>query len=147
LFGVLTTPAQASDGRAGADEPRRALGRRGEQLAAIYLQWRGYTVLAHNVRSRYGEIDLIVCDARALVFVEIKTRRISAAQRAIRADQQPLLGLGPRQRARLRRLAAAWLCVQRGPRARARDTRIDAIGIVLDTHDRLRLIDHVEDVA
>lgn len=136
-----------TDGHAGADEPRRVLGRRGEQLAATYLQRRGYTVLARNVRSRHGELDLIVSDARALVFVEIKTRRVSAAQCTIRADQQPLLGLGARQRTRLRRLAAAWLCEQRGRRAPARDIRIDAIGIVLDTHDKLRLIDHVEDVA
>jgi putative endonuclease len=123
------------------------LGRRGEQLAAAYLHRRGYTVLTRNVRSRHGELDLIVCDARALVFVEVKTRRVSAAQRAIRADQQPLLGLGSRQRARLRRLATAWLCDQRDSRPRARDIRIDAIGVVLDTHDKLRLIEHAEDVA
>ena len=123
------------------------LGRRGEQLAVTYLQRRGYTVLARNVRSRHGELDLIVRDARALVFVEVKTRRVSAAQRAIRTDQQPLLGLGSRQRARLRRLAAAWLCDQRDSRPRARDIRIDAIGVVLDTDAKLRTIEHVEDVA
>jgi putative endonuclease len=144
---MSATPGQVNDARARADEPRRALGRRGEQLAAIYLQRRGYIVLARNVRSRGGELDLIVCDERALVFVEIKTRRVNAAQRAIRADQQPLLGLGSRQRARLRRLAAAWLCDQRDSRPRGRDIRIDAIGVVLDTDDTLCLIDHVEDVA
>lgn len=104
-------------------------------------------VLARNVRTRHGEIDLIVSGERALVFVEVKTRRIGARQRTIRADQQPLLGLDPRQRARLRRLAAAWLRDRRGPFRGTEAIRIDAIGIVIDSRGRLRLIDHVEDVA
>ncbi|HXP37336.1 MAG TPA: YraN family protein [Solirubrobacteraceae bacterium] len=125
------------------DERRRALGRRGEQLAAAHLRRTGYEEIARNVRTRRGEIDLIVRDERALVFVEVKTRTIGDAQRTPRPDQQPLAGLGTGQRARLRRLAAAWLAEERS-RPFAASIRFDAVGVVLDASGRLRGIEHLE---
>lgn len=50
-------------------------GRRGEDLAAGFLQQRGLSVLARNYRCRGGEIDLVCRDGRALVFVEVRLRR------------------------------------------------------------------------
>lgn len=49
-------------------------GARGEQRAAEYLAQRGYTVLARNYRSPYGEIDLICTHGGCIAFVEVKTR-------------------------------------------------------------------------
>jgi putative endonuclease len=126
-----------------ADEPRRALGRRGEQIAANHLRQIGYEVIAHNVRTRLGEIDLIVRAERALVFVEVKTRMIGRRQSAPRPDQRPLAGLGAGQRARLRRLAAAWLADQRS-RPSAASIRFDAVGVVIDASGRLREVEHLE---
>ena len=57
---------------------RQALGRWGEQLAAEYLEAQGYAVLARNVRTGYGEIDLVARQdgvAAVTVFAEVKTRR------------------------------------------------------------------------
>jgi putative endonuclease len=125
------------------DERRRALGRRGEQLAAAHLHRIGYEVIARNVRTRHGEIDLILRDERALVFVEVKTRMIGHSQCAPRPDQLPLAGLGAGQRARLRRLAAAWLAEERS-RPFAASIRFDAVGIVLDASGRLRGLEHLE---
>lgn len=47
----------------------------GEALAAQYLQKKRYKVVATNYRSRFGEIDLIVCDRKYMVFVEVKLRK------------------------------------------------------------------------
>ena len=47
----------------------------GEALAAQYLQKKRYKLLATGYRCRFGEIDLIVCDRRYLVFVEVKLRK------------------------------------------------------------------------
>ena len=47
----------------------------GEQLAAEYLRKKRYKILASGYRSRFGEIDLIVCDRKYLVFVEVKLRK------------------------------------------------------------------------
>lgn len=124
------------------EDGRRALGTRGEILAGRWLERHGYTVLARNVRTRHGEIDLIARVGQKLVFVEVKTRRIGA-RRAIRADQDPLLGLGLSQRRRLRRLAAAWLA-DRSPRPRASAIRFDVIAVVVDASGRTRRIEHVE---
>ena len=54
---------------------QQQVGKWGERVAASYLEKRGYQVLAHNVRTAYGEIDLIARpETGGLVFVEVKTR-------------------------------------------------------------------------
>ena len=104
----------------------------------------GFSPLGRNERTRYGEIDLIAFDGRVLVFVEVKTRAAGFGGRPIRPDQQPLVWLRPRQRARLRRLAAAWLREEKHIRPTAHTIRFDAIGVILDTKDRLISLDHIE---
>lgn len=47
----------------------------GEALAADFLRKKHYKLLATRYLSRYGEIDLIVCDKKYLVFVEVKLRK------------------------------------------------------------------------
>jgi putative endonuclease len=125
-------------------DPRRTLGRLGEDLAAAHLTRLGFSTLARNVRTRAGEIDLIVFDGRTLVFAEVKTRRVPSGERSIRPDQEPLPWLRPRQRARLRRLALAWLCDERHQRPTAHTVRFDAVGVILDGRGRLLRLDHVE---
>lgn len=53
---------------------KQSLGRWGEGLAAGYLAGKGYQVLEQNLRTPYGEIDLIAQREACLVFVEVKTR-------------------------------------------------------------------------
>jgi putative endonuclease len=49
-------------------------GRRAEWLAALFLQAKGYRILARRVRTRVGEIDIIARKGDTLVFVEVKAR-------------------------------------------------------------------------
>ncbi len=54
---------------------QQRVGKWGETVAADFLERRGYQVLARNVRTAYGEIDLIARhETGGLVFVEVKTR-------------------------------------------------------------------------
>lgn len=53
---------------------KKALGEWGEKKASEYFEARGYRVVAYNVRTPYGEIDLIVQEENRLHFVEVKTR-------------------------------------------------------------------------
>jgi putative endonuclease len=128
------------------EDPRRALGRLGEQLAAAHLERLGCAVVERNARTRYGEIDLIAFDGHTstLAFVEVKTRRVRARAQGIRPDQEPLTWLRPRQRARLRRLATVWLADEQHIRPTAHTIRFDAIGVVLDGRGRLLRLDHIE---
>ncbi len=54
----------------------------GEALAAEYLRKKRYKLLDANYRCKYGEIDLIVCDRKYLVFVEVKLRKSAKFARA-----------------------------------------------------------------
>ncbi len=51
------------------------IGRKYEQLAKEYLAQRGYTFLAENYRTKYGELDLIFKVENVLVIVEVKYRK------------------------------------------------------------------------
>jgi putative endonuclease len=130
--------------RTGREDPRRALGRLGEDLAAEHLDRLGFATLARNVRTRHGEIDLIVFDGCTLAFVEVKTRLERSPRRPLGPEEQPLALLRPRQCARVRRLAGAWLSDSSHARPTARTIRFDAIGVIVDHRGRLVRLDHVE---
>lgn len=137
--------------RAGARSP--AIGRLGEDRAAAHLRGLGFEVLERNVRSADGEIDLIALGADTIVFVEVKTTTVGRGVRGGRDERDerdgsaavtPLERLGPRQRARLRRLALAWLRETAGTRPHASGVRFDAIGVLLDGRGELLRLEHLE---
>ena len=49
-------------------DSRRTLGQLGERIASQHLARAGYTILATNFRTRFGELDLVAVDSRCLVF-------------------------------------------------------------------------------
>jgi putative endonuclease len=53
-------------------DARRALGRLGEELAAAHLKRLSFSIVARNVRTRAGEIDLIAFDGVTLVFMNAR---------------------------------------------------------------------------
>lgn len=50
-------------------------GKKGEALAASYLQQQGFTVLHSNWRHERYEIDIIATREEILHFIEVKTRQ------------------------------------------------------------------------
>jgi putative endonuclease len=101
--------------------------------------------VARNARTRAGEIDLIAFDGRTLVFAEVKTRRARQGRRSAGGDFEPLTLLRGSQRARLRRLAAAWLRASGRSLPFAEEIRFDAIGVLLDGRGGVVHLDHLED--
>ncbi|MBX2961471.1 MAG: YraN family protein [Cyclobacteriaceae bacterium] len=53
---------------------KAAIGKKGEDLAADYLEQMGYRVVVRNYRYKHAEIDLIVQKDNWILFVEVKTR-------------------------------------------------------------------------
>ncbi len=99
-----------------------ALGRRGEDHAAAYLQASGLRILDRNWRCPDGEIDIVAFDRDLLVIAEVKTRTSAAYG-------HPFEAVGAAKLARLHRLGAAW-CRSRGmPLPRY---RIDVIAVLDD---------------
>jgi len=52
----------------------QAIGRWGEDTAVKYLETLGDTILARNVHTPQGELDMIASRNQLLVFIEVKTR-------------------------------------------------------------------------
>lgn len=57
------------------EKDRRTLGAESEAIAAKHLERLGYIGVERNVRLGRGEIDLIMVDGDAVVFVEVKSNR------------------------------------------------------------------------
>ena len=51
------------------------LGIKGENLAAKFLRRKGYVIMQRNVKTPFGEIDIIARDRDTIVFIEVKTRK------------------------------------------------------------------------
>jgi len=83
-------------------DPRRLFGQEGETAAEQYLRRKGYRILARNLRSSVGELDLVAEDGQVLVFVEVKARRTDVFGGAIYAVHQ-------RKQKKLIQLAAQYL--------------------------------------
>jgi len=50
-------------------------GKLGEEIAANYLEGKGYEIVERNWRNTHKEIDIIAKDGGTLVMVEVKTRQ------------------------------------------------------------------------
>lgn len=93
-------------------------GRRAESIAALWLQLKGWRILARRARTPVGEVDLVARRGRTVAFIEVKARATSAE-----AD----LAL---DHFRLRRVAAAARALAPRFVRPADDMRIDAMFIV-----------------
>jgi putative endonuclease len=111
------------------------LGRRGEAIAARFLESAGLTVLERNWRCSQGEIDLVALEGDELVFVEVKTRSSVAFG-------HPLEAITAVKLARLRRLAAAWCQAHPGGHDAI---RIDAVAVIAPTAGAVE-VEHVRRV-
>ncbi len=108
------------------------LGKRGEDLAARFLERKGYRIVARSSRTEFGEIDLIAIEGRTIVFVEVKTRRNhDRGHPADAVDEQ--------KQQRLTRLALAWLKRERLLEVRS---RFDVIGVIWSGDGKLEKIEH-----
>lgn len=96
----------------------RLLGDWGEQVAAEYLQKKGYRLRCVGYRTRVGEIDLILEKGDLALFVEVKTRRtadFAEAKEYVTGDKQR----------RIVACAGLWLS-RYGP---GKDARFDVVEV------------------
>jgi putative endonuclease len=79
-------------------------GRDAERLAEAHLRAAGCEILARNVRTKSGEIDLVAREGATLVIVEVKRRRrfSSAFQAVSAAKKRRLLAAVREARSKLR---------------------------------------------
>ncbi len=56
------------------DALKKTVGRAGENAVAKYVKRKGFKVVAKNLTTPFGELDLIATDGEYVVFIEVKTR-------------------------------------------------------------------------
>lgn len=120
-------------------DPRRRLGKAGEDLVCRRLRERGWQIVERNARTRYGELDVIaMTPSRELVFVEVKTLRVSGTS----GPATPAGSVGPAKARRIRRLAAAWLAGHDPVGARV--IRFDVAGVEVGPNGAARVSQYFE---
>lgn len=120
-------------------ERRRRLGCLAEGLVADRLAAAGWTLLARNARTRFGELDIVALHGRTLVFVEVKAGR----EDSVFGPERPVLSVDRRKQLRIRRLATAWM-TERRDAPRYDEIRFDAVGVTFDRTGRAIEVEHIE---
>jgi putative endonuclease len=117
---------------------RERIGQRAEELVSARLAANGWEIVARNARTRYGELDIVALDDRALVFVEVKAGREGSAF----GPERPVHAVDARKQRRVRRLAAAWMAA-RPPLPHYAEIRFDAVGVTFDRSGRAVHVEHL----
>ncbi len=114
---------------------RPELGKRAEREAALYLRRRGYELIAQDVRSFFGQIDLVFRKGRTVIFVEVKSRTGEEYG-------SPTESLGARQRKRLIRAGHGFLAKKGWTES---EVRFDLVGVYFDKEGKMVRIEHIPD--
>src|SRR5581483_956026 len=117
---------------------RKNFGDSAERVAALHLEQHGYQILARNVRTRYGEIDLVAQDADGIAFVEVKARRG-------REHGAPEEALTPRKQLKLVQLGDAFIAENDMFADQA--WRIDVVAVELDREGKLIRIEIIKNAV
>jgi len=110
------------------------LGRTGEEIAEGFLQSRRYRIIERNVKTPFGEIDLIAVERNILVFIEVKTR-IS------KVFGPPHLSI---TRSKKRSIIKNALYYLKKRRMLDAETRIDVISINLQENGEFEKLEHMK---
>lgn len=105
----------------------RNLGKWGEKSASQYLERQGIQIIAQNVRTPHGEIDLIGKEGKVFVFFEIKTRRS-------KMFGHPEISINQKKRDHLISSALAYMSEQQ---ELDMDWRIDVVAISIPKSDEV----------
>ena len=110
---------------------RQELGAFGERVAAHRLEASGLEIVARNVRTPSGEIDLVARDGEDVVFVEVRTRRADPGTAAESLDT--------------RKLQRMWRCAMEYCEETGLDpecVRIDLVSLDIGGQDAVAHIEH-----
>lgn len=77
------------------------IGAWGEDAAAMHLADRGYEIVARNIRTPHGEIDILARQDEIWVFIEVKARTSTSLG-------PPEIAVGPRKQAQMRAAAESY---------------------------------------
>ena len=109
------------------DEVRKNTGKGGEEIAAQFLERKGYKVIEKNYRKKWGEIDIIAEKDGTVRFVEVKT--VSRESEQYRPEEL----LHTSKLRKVARTAALYMETKRDNR----EYQIDAVTVIMNYETRM----------
>ena len=117
-------------------DDRKGVGNFGERLAVAMLLRNGYKIRGRQVRTPFGEIDIVAEGPEAVLFFEVKTRRnreFGLPEEAITKDKR-------------RHLRNAVEHYRKEQNLLERPFRVEAIAIELDESKRKARVRRIENI-
>ncbi len=119
---------------------KSAIGKRGEELAAEFLEKNGYEIIARNLHVSHDEIDIIARDEKYIVFAEVKTRAQTPSNRRF---GRPAAAVDYQKKQKLLRAVSEYLRREKPAMA----PRIDVIEVYMPAVHSDTPIDHSRLIA
>ena len=120
---------------------KKQIGQSGEDLAAKYLENRGFIIVDRNYWKPWGEIDLVAKKGSELRFVEVKTVTRQVWQEG---DYEPEDNVHPWKRQRLRRIIETYILAK--DIADDIEWQIDLMSVYLNPAGELLKVEWLEDI-
>ncbi len=126
------------------DALRKEVGRIGEDIAAQFLERKGFRIIARNYRKPWGEIDIIAEKAGTVRFVEVKAVSRESLDDVSRemSDYRPEEQVHPSKLEKICRTAELYMANTEDDR----EFQVDVVGVFLDLRSRkarCRLLEQV----
>ncbi|MEA1910320.1 MAG: YraN family protein [Spirochaetota bacterium] len=112
------------------------LGRKGEEIASIFLEDKGYIIIKRNYMIGHSDIDILARNEEFLVFVEVRTK--SKKDRGMPEDT-----LTKKKLRRMKNTAELYIAFNHYEGL----ARLDAVCIILDESDNVEHLEHYEGVG
>jgi len=109
------------------------MGSVGEDIAAIFLEQKGFSIIEKNYRKPWGEIDIVAERDGTVHFIEVK-----AVSRSIIDDGSREMDYRPEEMvtiSKLRKVARTAALYMESKRD-TREYQIDVVGVLLDTEKK-----------
>lgn len=105
---------------------KREIGRIGEEIAAEFLERKGFKIVDKNYRKKWGEIDIVAEKSNCIRFVEVK----AVSRESL--DYRPEELVDRRKLRKLARTAALYM-ESKGDK---REFQIDVVGVIMNKTKR-----------
>ena len=116
------------------------IGETGERIASSYIRRSGYRIIVKNFKTRIGEIDIIACKQRTLIFIEVKCRRS-------KRFGAPFESVTREKTKKIRKIAQQYISLNQQELKNYKELkcRFDVISIMLGADDKVCELIHMED--
>ena len=116
---------------------KKNIGATGEMIAGSYLKKKGYKIIGRNIRTIFGEIDIVAKLKKLIVFVEVRTRATSSLG-------PPYLSVTMLKQRHIIKNALSYLKANKLMRA---DWRIDIVSVKLNYAHEVENIELIENAV